>query len=1709
MAAGGPGAVVMLRKTPKGSESNELKVTPGTANLVPFGDVVGCLAIHLKSCRHFAPHIDLQHCNNFCIRIFINNVVKCTKISRLLSQNTRFSNDKKKTIIKFDEVKYFSVQVPRRQDDVRNNIYLDLMQCDNENNYNTMLGSVHIHLYEIIQKGCFTEEFQVLNKNTFICRMEVEFTFSYGNFGFGFSHQLKPLQKVVEPSMFMNIAPPPERTDPVTNVIIPQSIEYPAFLSPDLNVTVGMPTSVPQSNQPSVVQLEKLQQRPRERLEKMKKEYRDLRTWREKAMYLEGVLASRLELNELKKSNTNETLESQLEETPENVPFVNEKAEIISSELLDNDKKGLTLPALNQVDPDNSNAVAPKSDESKKQRDTPLPAIPSLTITEEYKILPLEKDEVEPATDRKLNNVHFQPKAELKDNYPSILRTDSSASEVAFSQKGYVAPSLRPEYAEFKPKHQVSNFNTRDGFDPFLRSINNKRPVRKRKDQDMFACRNTLSTEVIEHEDQDPPYTTHSETPRPTDETWPHGGDTKETLTCGPDIITVKTLNAKDNLAHDPSIPTKKSLDIKSKLKEKPQNISLPNLERKPSLTGNGNVHTCRFSKSLSLTSHIENLKQSVVLNSILHKNLQDLSEKLLSKPEVPTDTEARKKSRSSLSVPDKPPSSLEDKISEKIQDLNSRLSKGDILYSKPLINAITKDVPAVSLSEGGAGNSPEVERELVSEKHLEAGEKDFSMKKKSSFKKKHLECDIPISRPGSSGVAQDCVIKQIFTAENFSTLGMGAEESSETQMDWQNQLPAGWENLSSDILVYYKENDEIDSPGAESVTSQKMQAFPLDTLLASGEIKVIELGKEYQNSSLLDTEAAFAEGKPKDSIEDYLEITCKTNSLSEQNIPIIPKESTSLNSVEFIDEGQNVSPQYSKYPSATDKKTDLPNSSQRLDREESGLSSTLESLSNLLMDKLNESDVIMFKSFFKSIFNVFLKYNQSEKRRQPEKELERLIQHPFPNNTGDLKGIKDNFDKADELDRKPSLNPKLHVFLETLSESEIKNLKSELSKHVQHYLVERLSESGHITTEDLPKIYQNLCLMNERAEPKGQNVFLEKYSETVKETMSFINNFNHYFINKHLEIRLRSFLNEILQNYFLKNLSESSLFKETESEPMHSNISSLRTKSASVSFHELQDISKGSFGRRLEINVKYPLNKSLQNYPIALSENELLNLKGDLSKYLQRLFIEKLSKSGLITERQLEGISNHMNLINSSSTPLKCIKPYLSFRDENQFVKEHSEKQNKYSEIVHNATLPKVPENRVVDTELTRKEEKEYLLLQNIRENPSTIREQKRCYSKEGAKTLTLIKVQATSNKNSQAILLKKSSEQLTDIVLKKQRKEHGVMQLPQAENLDFKSEIQDPHSVSGKSKLTQSNASSERTLKMKTLGKNGNNNISKSVVLGTPDAVLSSYPRIPCCKKPDEDEKCINKFTFPSRQSNTLTHFNSEAGEISKLEVQFCQRLKGYNNNNKKQHLVTFARYRKEMQALYIQPSEVCNEKYAKALESQLFKVMETKKNAKPSLFPEVIKRENLKPKVQKERDHVNKQKKSLKIVKILPTTPPTTGTLRKSVPRRVLHWTARTAIHDCLDRFEDSPMTSFQHLEKLKSRASLLGKNPDDSHDRLKHSARPFTAPEVNKRRENHTGKVTSPRMVSAGLVHLNDTVPDYDIHKTQPKKMFAHS
>nr|XP_015849435.2 C2 calcium-dependent domain-containing protein 6 isoform X3 [Peromyscus maniculatus bairdii] len=2054
----------MLRKTLQGSDSEEMITAQETPNLIPFGDVVGCLAVHIKTCRQFSHRFIIQQHVNMFIRVSINHIVKCTKL-----RNLRAVNNEKNLVLRFDEVKYFSVQVPRRQDDERNNIFLELMQdAGNIEKPPLSLGSVESHLYEVIQKGCFTEVLQMMHRHTFICRLEVEFMFSYGNFGYGFSHQLKPLQKIIEPSMFMKIAPPPERTDPVTNVITPQRVEYPAFLSPELNVTVGSA----ETSQPSAaVRLEKLREKPRERLEKMKKEYRNLNTWMEKAEYLKNLITPKVAYQDSEEVSLIEVSEhnySLLEEEHENVShdIHYRKSDTISTESTDkSDKENLVIPALRLSDQGYPEPFLQRSSESVPE-DIPLPPIHSLQIIEEdevqYPHAPFVWED-KPQEERSV----MLPLDEQLLPKPSILRIASSLQEVKYkkekfphfsdvlampekplgqentNQKGKTFIQLRKPW-ETRPPDFVSGLRKKfikGGLDPFLRNINSKMSFKKKKDQDAYRYPSTLSTEVAEHEDQDPPYPEHSRSAG-SNTTWandpnlitihmvtkknnvppdhtttttmtsdrknnlPHDptlnttntSHTKSIFTSGNPVITITKISESDyklstdpsskttkpsetrlssspsshttkpsetrlssghsshttkpsetrlssgpsshttkpsetrlssgpsshttkpsetrlssgpssnttkpsetrlssgpssnttkpsetrlssgpsshttkpsemrlssgpssnttkpsetrlssgpsshttkpsetrlssgpsshttkpsetrlssgpsshitkssetrlssgpsshtttssdtnRLAHNPSIngykssdpsklshdpsnistkssdPSKlshdssinarkssdtnklshdasiistKSLDSKnklpsgkptvnsdlttntaktpatrdmlawdpvtvtvdssdmqSKLGEQLPDVSLPNCHRESSVTGNGSIY--HPSSSINFTSDIENLKQSIVLKSILSKNLQDLSDELFSTPEICPNAEGmQENSPLPLGVHDRPPCGTEDRVLEQVQDINSWLSPKDILNSQAPLSPVIKSVPQDLLPEGGPGTSSDIE--VVSDKHLEAAEIHFPMNRKSNFKTKHLVSEVSGSDQGLNGSVRDYVIKQIFTAPIFSKLETGATVLSETQMALQDQLFTYWERTtSSQILTYEEKSNGAPLSRPKSGISTIIQSFPVETLLDSGIIKVLQLDKENQ-SSLLDVQTASPEEKLQTPTEQLHKVKSQTKLLSRQTTPSTKPIETSANAVDYTEDSQSTSAQEPNYPKA-ERKFDSPNAHPSPDTEEAGLSSAVESLSNL-MGNLKDTDSVILKSILKSIFKNFFKYNQSERKEYLDRQFDRLTQHSSPRGTEHLEKTQENFNKAGKTDKKPILDPKLSVFLEKLSESEVKNMKSELSKHIQHYLLEKLSEAGHITKEDLPQIYRNLYLMNEKTELKEQSSFQDKYSKTVEEIMSFVNNFNHHFIDKHLEIKLRSFLNEILQNYFVKNLSGSNLFNETDGVALRPSMSSVASNSSSKALHGLQDIASGSFGSRLKLNMKYPFNESLQNYLKPLSENELLSLKADLSKYVQVLFIDKLHKSGLMTERQLKGISQQVNSLNSPPMPFKYINTDSPFRDESCFMREDSEEQKKYPKTGQNTTFRTFLEDIHGETEPTRKGEKGSSFSHNLKENPSTTWEHKHLYSRE---VKTLMKVQPPSNKNTQAVALNKSPERPADVFRKKHKQDHGFMQLPQAENCIYKTDTQEPYSWDGRSKPIQSKLCFEKTLKVKALEKRDNNNICKLAVQERPDPGFSPYLKLPTCKTSRENEH-LNRLSFPTWRTNTFIYVNTENGEQSKLD-QYCQRWKENNNNNKK-HLVTFAQFKNEMETLYINPYEDRKERCARGAESQAFRFKEEERNPRPSFFPEVLTRESMKSR-RKERDYTTKPKKSFhKIVRILPAALPTARPhLRKSVPRTLLHWTARRTIHDCLDRFDDLQIPSVKRPKNSKSRSRLLGKSPDDSYNQAKPCARPSTAPESNKRRESVTGKFASPRMVSAGLVHIHDTTPEYDIRKVRSKR-----
>nr|XP_060622766.1 cation channel sperm-associated targeting subunit tau [Anolis sagrei ordinatus] len=286
----------MLLRTQKTSEDAVSFLSSGIQNLVPCGDVVGLLAVIVKQCKDFTPKFSVKRDIYLLVRISIDKIMKCTN-PQIYKASLRSS--KKPEIVNFGDVRYFSVKVPKQKSDPRNRISLELVGFEGPKEFPRLFGSVTMHLYDIIQKQSFTEICAMRIRNMVFCTAEVEFMFCYGSLGYGYSHQLKlpgadPAQSVAY-SMFLRVPPPENRKDTVTNAIKPQRMDYPACLSPDLNVTVGnIELAPPAEMTEHYMSLQKaLQEPPRERLQRMKKEYRSLSTWREKAEYLDQLILKR------------------------------------------------------------------------------------------------------------------------------------------------------------------------------------------------------------------------------------------------------------------------------------------------------------------------------------------------------------------------------------------------------------------------------------------------------------------------------------------------------------------------------------------------------------------------------------------------------------------------------------------------------------------------------------------------------------------------------------------------------------------------------------------------------------------------------------------------------------------------------------------------------------------------------------------------------------------------------------------------------------------------------------------------------------------------------------------------------------------------------------------------------------------------------------------------------------------------------------------------------------------------------------------------------------------------------------------------------------------------------------------------------------------------------------------------------------------------
>ncbi|XP_074155130.1 cation channel sperm-associated targeting subunit tau isoform X2 [Sminthopsis crassicaudata] len=951
-------------------------------------------------------------------------------------------------------------------------------------------------------------------------------------------------------------------------------------------------------------------------------------------------------------------------------------------------------------------------------------------------------------------------------------------------------------------------------------------------------------------------------------------------------------------------------------------------------------------------------------------------------------------------------------------------------------------------------------------EEQLSILEEDFSNGRKHSFKKKHPEeyfqknseevirsfsvLSIAESFESPENVA---FIEQISSEPNITELDL---EHGMPLMDFPNSLTVWDSGLASTSEDSNEKLSGVDGSKPKSfVRHIFLHAFPSDSL-ESGIVSVIELDKgDYQNP-WLDTETNLSEEKPTMMEEDW-------------NLPL--KNSKN----QFLQDKDNL-PQTEKLY-------------REKNFEEKDLNSVLESASNYIMHKLSDSDRSRLKSFATNVFKNLSTENI------PEPKIGKKRQNYFvPDGENDLEELDANsiksMGKSDDLNAKHAATPKRSSFEEFLSGSEAGHLSSDLGKHIQSFLVENLSESGKFPKGDLPKLFEKLYLVNNKKKsptsmkteqlPKGQNN-LKDFPDTSPKSPPPVNNSNRPLSgDKHLEIRLRALLSEILEQYILSNYAETKLTSERESDTKDPNLPPHRTKTVPPFSYEVRhDYPERSFSGESDINRD--LTQSIQDLLLVISENELLNLKSDLSKHLQSLFIERLSNMGLITEREFHALNENLSLINSSDRPLKFLNSDL--RGLNQFLEKPSEKQN-YKTFPRNMSQD---DEKISNIELARKLEREYITLHNIKRR-SVLRDDERQYPRErvGKQGLTGVKA---SRKSSQEFLLN-TSERITKLVLRREQKDYNVMQLPQVEKTGFEEDFQDLHGWYNRPKTNHSKA----TLKIKPLEKKEHYNIYKVTVKEKPEPVI---PGVQNSEVQPEIKEYLYKYKLPS-SGNSYAYLNSEDEEESNLKDYCYGKSK---ENNKKKPLLTVTQFQKELQAVYVKTKETTTEKCSPTPQSFDHSRIVELNNLKSSIFPEVLKTESLKPKNRREREYVEKQKRPLyRTAKILAASQPTTRLLLRKSPQRTLlfPWTGKRNIHDSSEnKKEDIHLTSFKHLEKAKARVRFdLGKSPEDNQYTLKNLARPNTAPEFNKRLKENFGKFTSPRVVSAGLFHLNVTNPSLE-------------
>jgi hypothetical protein len=199
----------------------------------------GVLAIHIKRASKINIY-DKEKLGDWrclMLRIIINDVSKESKIAIIDYKNE----------CKFDDLRHFLIKIHPFKEDIKNELKLELyafgkVEVNNEY-YFRRLAYRYINIIDLVRFMNVCEEFEMTDNKRLVACFDIEFCFSFGRFGYGYSNQIDTsdpdkknkmmvTQGKLAFSSFLRVKPPeyrkidePEVTEVVT-VCPPKIIQF-------------------------------------------------------------------------------------------------------------------------------------------------------------------------------------------------------------------------------------------------------------------------------------------------------------------------------------------------------------------------------------------------------------------------------------------------------------------------------------------------------------------------------------------------------------------------------------------------------------------------------------------------------------------------------------------------------------------------------------------------------------------------------------------------------------------------------------------------------------------------------------------------------------------------------------------------------------------------------------------------------------------------------------------------------------------------------------------------------------------------------------------------------------------------------------------------------------------------------------------------------------------------------------------------------------------------------------------------------------------------------------------------------------------------------------------------------------------------------------------------------------------------------------------